>query len=69
MTIQDIGSVGELVGAIATVATLLYLAVQIRQSARLVESSIAGSARDAENEVGRLLHQEPPAAQQAVEPD
>lgn len=30
MTIQDWGSVGELVGAVATVATLLYLAVQIR---------------------------------------
>ena len=32
VTIQDLGSIGELVGAVATVATLLYLAVQIRQS-------------------------------------
>ena len=32
MTIDELGSVGELVGAIATVATLLYLALQIRQS-------------------------------------
>ena len=30
MTISELGSVGELVGAIATVATLLYLALQIR---------------------------------------
>lgn len=30
MTIQDLGSIGELVAAIATVATLIYLAVQIR---------------------------------------
>ncbi len=30
MTIQDIGSIGELIAAIATVATLGYLAVQIR---------------------------------------
>ena len=30
MTISELGSIGELVGAIATVATLLYLALQIR---------------------------------------
>ncbi len=28
MTIRELGSLGELVGAIATVATLLYLAVE-----------------------------------------
>lgn len=32
MTIQDLGSIGELIAAIATVATLAYLAVQIRQN-------------------------------------
>ena len=32
MTLQDLGSIGELVGAIATIATLAYLAVQIRQN-------------------------------------
>jgi len=30
MTINELGSVGELIGAMATVATLLYLAFQIR---------------------------------------
>ena len=30
MTISELGSVGELIGAMATVATLLYLAFQIR---------------------------------------
>ena len=30
MTIQDLGSIGELVAAIATIATLVYLAIQIR---------------------------------------
>jgi hypothetical protein len=34
MTIQDLGSAGELVAAIATVVTLAYLARQIRQSNR-----------------------------------
>ena len=30
MTIQDLGSIGELIAAVATVATLAYLAVQLR---------------------------------------
>ena len=32
MTIQDLGSIGELIAAIATVVTLAYLALQIRQN-------------------------------------
>ena len=35
MTIQDLGSLGELIAAIATVATLGYLATQIRLGNRL----------------------------------
>ncbi|MBW2243760.1 MAG: hypothetical protein JRH01_17385 [Deltaproteobacteria bacterium] len=36
MTIQDLGSIGELVAAIAT---LVYLAVQVRQNTRALRSS------------------------------
>ncbi len=32
MTLQDLGSIGEFVAAIATLVTLVYLAVQIRQN-------------------------------------
>ena len=32
MTIQDLGSIGELIAAVATVGTLIYLAFQIRAS-------------------------------------
>jgi len=39
MSIQDLGSIGELIAAIATVATLLYLATQIRQNTKSVQSS------------------------------
>ena len=50
MTIQDLGSIGELVAAIATVATLVYLAIQIRQNSRLLRAStsqaVAQSALD-----------------------
>ena len=39
MTIQDIGSIGELIAAIATVGTLIYLAVQIRQNTKSIRAS------------------------------
>ena len=38
MTIGEIGSIGELVGAIATVATLIYLAIQVRQNTKALSS-------------------------------
>ena len=39
LTIQDLGSIGELIAAIATIATLAYLAVQVRQNTRALRSS------------------------------
>ena len=44
MTVQEWGSVGELVAAVATVATLVYLATQIRY-ARLAASDASRHAR------------------------
>lgn len=38
MTIQDLGAIGEIVGAIAVIATLIYLAAQIRQNNELLRS-------------------------------
>ena len=46
MSIQDIGSIGEMVAAIATIATLLYLAIQIRVSSN-------ASTAEAERQVSR----------------
>ena len=39
MTIQDWGAIGEVVAAIATIATLVYLATQVRQNTRALRSS------------------------------
>jgi hypothetical protein len=44
MTVQDLGSIGELIAALATIATLVYLSVQIRQNTRTVKSSIIEAA-------------------------
>ena len=34
MTIQELGSIGELIGAIAVLATLIYLSVQVKMSSK-----------------------------------
>ena len=39
MSIQDLGSIGELIAAVATLATLVYLAFQIRQNTASVNSN------------------------------
>ena len=39
MTLSDIGNIGEAVGAIAVVASLVYLAIQIRQNTSQMKHS------------------------------
>lgn len=39
LTIQELGSIGELVGALATIATLVYLATQINQNTKATRLS------------------------------
>ncbi len=40
MTLQDLGNIGEFVGAIGVIASLVYLAAQIRQNTRSVRVSM-----------------------------
>jgi hypothetical protein len=47
LTIQDLGSIGELVAAIATIATLAYLALQLRQNTLAVRHSSSVSSMQA----------------------
>jgi hypothetical protein len=54
VTIQDLGSIGELIAAIATIATLGYLAVQIRQNTRSVRASSRLAVSQTYNEHSRL---------------
>lgn len=39
MTILELGALGEFLGAIGVIATLVYLAVQVRQNTRSLEAS------------------------------
>ena len=43
MNWQAIGAVGELVGALAVVVSLIYLAIQIRQNSKLLRSAAQDS--------------------------
>jgi hypothetical protein len=38
MTLQDLGGLGELIGAVAVVLSLAYLAVQVRQNTRALNA-------------------------------
>jgi hypothetical protein len=54
MSLQELGSLGEFVGGIAVLATLIYLAVQVRQGNQLNRSA---SIRVFMNEYNALLAQ------------
>jgi len=58
MTIQDLGSIGELVAAVATVATLAYLAISIRQNTRALRSSVHHALSDSHAHYNLLLAQD-----------
>ena len=57
MSIQDLGSIGELVAAFATIATLLYLARQIHQNTKSVQSSNYSAWIDATNATHNIVYQ------------
>ena len=44
MTLQDLGNIGEFVGAIGVVTSFVYLAIQIRQNTRAIRLSSMQSA-------------------------
>lgn len=40
MTLQDLGALGDMIGGIAVVASLIYLAIQIRQNTRQIAKEV-----------------------------
>ena len=55
MSLEDLGNVGEFVGAIAVVVSLIYLAVQIRQNTRSLRAGAFQQYRQQSAELRRLL--------------
>ena len=53
LTIEQLGSIGELLAAIATLATLVYLAIQVRQAKRQIADSLIQARANFSNEAAR----------------
>jgi hypothetical protein len=52
MNLQDIGSIGELIGAVAVIFSLVYLAMQIRQNTKAVRIQTYQAIMDSSNRLG-----------------
>jgi len=59
VSIQELGSVGELVAALATVVTLVYLSLQIRHNTRSLRAAAFQDATRSANEWSALLVHHP----------
>ena len=62
MNWDAIGAIAEVIGAIAVIITLAYLAIQIRQNSRLLESSLVEAHVNAASEISKILATDSDAA-------
>ena len=62
MNIQELGSLGELIAAIATIVTLAYLAIQIKRNTAATHSASFHSVSDSMNHVNMTVAQDPTLA-------
>ena len=62
MTLQDLGNIGELVGAIGVVVSLVYLATQIRQNTKAVRSNTSQAITDSRVEFLSSISDNPEVA-------
>ena len=59
MSIQELGSIGEFIAAIATIMTLVYLAFQINQNTRSVKASMLEVAGSRSMELAKFVAGDP----------
>jgi len=59
MSLQDLGSIGNLIGAIAVVVSLVYLAIQVRQNTRAVRASTERAVFAQNMDFDRMLVSDP----------
>ena len=62
MSWEAIGALGELVGAISVLLTLLYLAKQIKENSKLLTTSVYQTAIDGYNEMASMFLENPELA-------
>ena len=63
MTLQTLANVGEFVGGIAVIFSLLYLALSIRQNSKIVRTAAYQSFNEANARVLHTMAAGPPAAE------
>ena len=59
MTLEDLGNLGDFIGGLAVIATLIYLAVQIRQNSWLLQRSAVQTTRSDSTAIVNLTAQNP----------
>jgi hypothetical protein len=62
VTLEDLGNIGELIGAIGVIASLVYLAAQIRQNTRTLRAATYESLAQATTSSNALLLTDPEIA-------
>jgi hypothetical protein len=55
MTLEDLGNLGDFIGGIAVVVTLIYLAVQVTQNNRLLRANTASVRAASTTAINELL--------------
>ena len=63
MTLQDWGSIGELVGGVSVIVTLVYLAIQIREYRVGLSSATFHATLQGFNQINLLLGEKPELAE------
>ena len=66
MNWEAVGAIGELIGAVTVVITLLYLAIQIRQNSQAVKNSAAQTLLSELNDSLRVASSEPTTARAVI---
>ncbi len=54
MTVQDLGSIGEIIGAVAVLFTLIYLSLQTRQARLAAEETAKFASLQATHSIDNL---------------
>ncbi len=62
MDIMELGAIGELVGGVAVIATILYLAIQVRQNAMETRAASSQALTDSYNQVNLVIAANPARA-------
>ena len=55
MNVMELGAIGELVGGVAVIATLIYLAAQVRQNTKALAASTYQDITSSASDVGMQI--------------